>query len=74
MFTIPGLMSFWGTAPHLNLLLALSLRHCGDSLISRSPDVASRLEQLERQDWTCWYELMAHQASSRQQAIEKRQR
>jgi len=40
MFTIPGVMSFRGTAPLLNLLFAPCLRHCGNSLIVQSRDVS----------------------------------
>ena len=48
MFTIPGVMSFGGTAPLLNLLAVLCLRHCGNYWISRSRDAASGLENSER--------------------------
>jgi hypothetical protein len=45
MFTIAGVMSFGGTAPLLNLLVALCLRHCGKAPIFRSRSVHVRLEQ-----------------------------
>ena len=71
MFTIPGVMSFEGTAPRLNLLVKLCLRHCGNSLIFRSRDVASDFEQWVKQVWTCDCMLLVQLKSSMPQAIEK---
>lgn len=42
---IPGVMSFGAAAPHINLLLALCSRHCGDASIFRSRDVDDALEK-----------------------------